>query len=326
MTNPGNWRLDAPVGFDRKISEVTTSDVLFAEAEQTLIFFDWDDTLFPTTAIFEEWGVDAKMENVTGLPEGLEEELRAWRAAVQRLLTSACSCSARCVIMTNSKRPWVHDCVRRFAPDLLPLLEGHLGPSVVYAREALVTGRREGLRPVRNEFFTSEDMEQMLTKAKQLSMAQVAEDFYSRYPGQTWKNILSVGDMLYEHSAVQEVTFSRRSPPREHVRTKAITVPTQPSLGVLTCRLQLCDRLLPAFVSKDGDLSLDLEVCPEPMDALAEALEMPQLADLAALRYAWGRAPWPGREEVARALRELGHIVEGRVSKDRCPSTTAYAG
>merc|ERR1719264_1041027 len=105
-------------------------------------------------------------------------------------------------------------------------------------------------------------------KAKMAVMQREADDFYSRYPGQTWKNVLSFGGGPLEHSAVQEVTFQRRSPARENLRTKAITEPFAPSVGELALRLEFGARLMPAYVRFDGDICLNLQVAEEPLAAI----------------------------------------------------------
>lgn len=310
------------VDFMRNISEAT-SGCLYAEATQTLIFLDWDDTLFPTTELFDTWGLPREAGATVELPDKLAAQLESWRAALTEFLSSACTLSERCIIVTNSKRPWVHNCVRRFAPAIQLLLEQESGLSVVYARE--LTGskqschRPEGLRAVLHELRSEEEeLREHLTKAKQAAMRQEAKEFYSRYPGQTWKNVLSIGDMAYEHVAVQEVTFRRASPARERLRTKAITVPTSPSLGVITCRLHCFQYLLQAWVRFDGDLSVNLEEVPDPLDALAQAMQMPKIRTLIPMGYAWGRGPAPSDEEHAAMLQELSRLVQFQFYQDLC--------
>merc|ERR1712224_913646 len=58
----------------------------FAEPAQTLIFLDWDDTLFPTTELFSAWrqGLsdnDESWSSTDELPQDLANELDKWREA-----------------------------------------------------------------------------------------------------------------------------------------------------------------------------------------------------------------------------------------------------
>lgn len=188
---------------------------------------------------------------------------------------------------------------------------------MVYANECLkeLKGRQSsslGLRPVLRKSQDYEDPESkdILTKAKRIAMKKEAGKFYSRYPGQTWKNIFSIGDMHYERDALQEVTFTRVSPPREDIRTKVIVVPTKPTLKELTLRLRFGEILLPAYVHHDGDIDLDLPALPDPLQAIASALDIPQLGSLQFPRFAWGAGPDPTEEEIRTALEELSTTVQ----------------
>jgi len=314
----------------RKTS-TSTSSCQFTEPTQTLIFFDWDDTLFPTTAIFDEWEVPTgkELENAI-IPEVLSKQLVRWCDALLKFLKAACCVTERCVIVTNSRRPWVQQCARRFAPDMLQLLESArtMGSTVAcggsvriaYANEAISRKRyrRDGIRPVMQELAPCDlELEEQLMKPKQDSMRKEAEDFYSRYSGQTWKNIISIGDMPYEHNALQEVTFRRVSPERERLRTKAVTLPTGPSVEEVTFRLELLTRLLPAFVHHDGDLSIELEALQDHLKVLATVLDIPEFADLTLPASAWGHDP-EMNDAMEEALEEVCSKVQSHIFSLQC--------
>jgi len=314
----------------RKTSTATSS-CQYAEPTQTLIFFDWDDTLFPTTAIFDEWEVPSgkELENAI-LPEALSKQLVRWCDALIKFLTAACSMTERCVIVTNSRRPWVQQCACRFAPDMLELLESArtMGSTVAcggslriaYSNEAMSRKRyrRDGIRPVMQELAPCDlELEEQLMKPKQESMRQEAEEFYSRYSGQTWKNIISIGDMPYEHNALQEVTFQRVAPERERLRTKAVTLPTGPTVEEVTFRLELLSRLLPAFVHHDGDLSIQLEALQDHLKVLANVLNIPEFDDLPLPASAWGHEPEMD-DVMEEALEEVCDKVASHIFSMQC--------
>jgi len=309
--------------FGRQISTATSS-CLYADAAQTLLFLDWDDTLFPTTALFQTWGLRRDFP-ARGLPEGLGGLLEDWGAALKDFLAAACAMSERCIIVTNSKRPWVQTCIEHFAP-AAGLLDaagewtiGQSRLSVVYALEVAATKRRtsrSSMRPVLNEAILEEEVTEHLMKAKQVSMQQEAKDFYSKYPGQTWKNLLSIGDMRYEHVALQEVTFRRVGNERERLRTKAITVPTSPSMGQISARLRCMRHLLYTCVHVDGDLSIDLEGVEEPLQKLGAAFGIPEITRLTPLHYAWKEDSAPSNEELTAALADLARLVQKKALLD----------
>lgn len=279
---------------------VASSGWMFAEPTQALVFLDWDDTLFPTTDLFERWGLPRRppkgVREEDAYQEELRREMKKWQSAVQEYLEMACLLTDRCVIVTNSVRPWVETCVERFAPNLLPLFNGTLkGPRVVYAGESLQQARAAkapsscccpiwwqtvvtALKPM----ASLEERRQELTEAKLAAMRREAIGFYSRYPGQTWKNIISLGDMKYERDAVVELSAARAtsSTSRERLRTKAFVLPSAPSISELTVWLRIFKLLLPALVRYDGDIDADLYDAEDPMHVIGQALNLPELGHI----------------------------------------------
>jgi hypothetical protein len=337
-TGPGSLWNDGVENFRRQISSAsdfrfgretsTTSDFRFTEPAQTMIVFDWDDTLFPTTDLIQSIGVRpdrAEEEPLKGLAPEVTLAITQWEEALYEYLSLACSLSDRCVIITNSRRPWVEDCVNKFAPRLKPLFERVTsGPKVVYANERLrrtktLRSQCQDLRPVLHrdhdlQRLTDAERMQELTMAKYEAMKSEAQEFYSLYTGQSWKNILSIGDMSYEHDALQELSFKRSGPSHERLRTKAIILPTEPTISELTLRLSFSRVMLCAYVHFDGDFDIDLTTAREPLQAIADALHLPVLAQLPFSKHAWGleSAP-PLHEEVAQDLAELATTVYSSV-------------
>ena len=120
-----------------------------------------------------------------------------------------------------------------------------------------------------------------LTQAKMLAMKREAVHFYSQYPGQTWKNIISLGDMVYEHEAVKKLQETRVPlEARERLRTKSFVLFPEPSLPALTLQLRIWSLLLPLCARFDGDVDLDLARSPVPFEDLAAAFNLPQLSRL----------------------------------------------
>jgi hypothetical protein len=250
----------------------TVADSLcqWAEASQTLIFLDWDDTLFPTTEIIDRWGLTSRFKDWAGRDLSADQErlVDKWCSALELYLKTACSLS-KCVIVTNAKRPWVTECIDRFAPRLKPLFDRDDGPQVVYANEAAArSGRRSSSKgnPTRwSEPASPEERSLELTSAKLAAMRHEAKSFYSQYPKQTWKNIISVGDAMYERDAAQELAFCRRSPQHERLRLKTIVTTGEPMIRDLTYRLRLATLLWPAHVHLDEDMRIDMNASPEKL-------------------------------------------------------------
>jgi len=297
---PFSWQTDAVIGpllergrlLREELSQkddptspksLASSQRRYADPGQTLIFLDWDDTLFPTTELFDQWHLSSRFESWKDMELSDEQEglLTQWRGVLQQYLSLVCSLTERCIILTNAMRPWVDRCIDRFAPNLRPFFDSTDRLRVIYARELLETKRSS--RPVRKaiddeQFAWKEDLDEHLTQAKFKAMLGETKEFYSRYPQQTWKNIVSVGDSKYERNAIQELVFQRNSPQRELVRVKSIMTPVEPSLTNLTYRLRLALVLWSAYVQHDGDLDLDMNG-PERLQACADALHIPELKE-----------------------------------------------
>jgi len=298
---------------DTDWNRLTTS--YWGEEQNTLIFLDWDDTLFPTTDLSNRMDLEHCVLSKDPLPADVVELLADWRAAVYAYLVTATKLSSRCVILTNARRPWIDDCCKVFAPELMPMIDEKTGTvGVVYANEVPLLPRMKNSKERPNpatridedDFATKEK----LKKQKQAAMHREAKGFYSQYPGQTWKNIFSIGDMDCEHDALQEVTFTRKAPKelrqREEIRTKAVLVPSEPALAELTLRLRFEALVLPACINLDGDIDLDLQTAQEPYKMVMKALGLPSLAELDFPSFAWGRpGPTPSSAEIEDALRSL---------------------
>lgn len=312
--------------FDRQITagSVPSSHLRYADPSQTMIIFDWDDTLFPSTELFDRLRLPEPKEcaEPPSLPAQLKRDLQVWADALYDYLNQACALSDRCVIVTNSRRPWVTDCIEAYAPCLKPIFSRpHGAPKVIYAGESLKStkkhrGQCTNLRPVLHRdldmYKTEYEFDEELTMAKYAAVKQEAHAFYSQYPGQSWKNILSLGDMSYERDAVHELTFRRTPLGKEQVRTKTLILPTAPSLSEIALRMQFSRLMLPAYVRFDGDFDLDLREARDPLEEIGKALRMPQLAELPLSRHAWGLVPPPTQEEeeeVAEALAEVALAV-----------------
>jgi hypothetical protein len=260
----------------------------YKETSQTLIFMDWDDTLFPTTDLFDNWGLPSAYDkwDEMVLTEEQQTLMSRWSCALQLYLRSACSVADRVVILTNSKRPWVTRCIDRFAPKLTATFQSLKGLRIVYAKEALASQPRgarifNGLPrgpPVKivDRGVLREEQEETLTKAKLVAMQDEAKTFYSQYAGQSWKNILSIGDAIYEHDAAQELAFRRVGSKRERLRVKTIVTPARPLMRDLTYRLKFARLMFRAYVNIDDDFDINMN-SPNQLGEIANVLGMPEL-------------------------------------------------
>jgi len=273
------------------------SQVLYAQKEQTAIIFDWDDTLFPTTFAFEAAdGPKLKvmpMQKQTHLsnPAKTQTGRTLMRCAMraEQLLRLAGSLG-KVVIATLAEPGWIDNVCRYFFPGVAKALE-ELDVALVYCK-SLMENDDEANAPNPD----TEEGKVFWSRVKGKAVHQELEKFYSQYEGQTWKNIISLGDADFERlgtrlvaAEYQEVarreslTKSQESggvePPTViNVRTKTFKMIDKPMIDELEAQHNLLLKWLPLIVKVDGhfDASLNDTDDLEEVNAIADELQKRQ--------------------------------------------------
>jgi hypothetical protein len=149
---------------------------------QTLVIFDWDDTLFPTTWLRSEGLLDGS--SVAVHDNDMAEQLRTLADAVQRTLRTALQ-FGKVVIVTNGQQGWVEASCARTLPTLAEMLQE---VEIVSARSSY-------------EKYSQDPTEwKCFAFAHQVSILHVRSD--------QSLNIVSLGDSLHEQRAVMSVCES----------------------------------------------------------------------------------------------------------------------
>lgn len=248
----------------RRHSRRKSTAETYREPEQTLIALDWDDTLMPASWLRGQ-GLAATLTPVRSSEHS--EELQMLDSAICDLLATASLVSRRVIILTNANRPWVTDSAQTYLPKVAALLHQENAPTIVYAREYLQKKMRIPATPVRwrDQRSTQEELDALLTMAKIFALKQELRRFYSQYPGQSWKNVLSVGDALHEIHAVQEVCFMHDANPDKRLRSKAIKLKSAPAVSEMTLQANQLEKYLRQVVFHDGDIDVGIEVLEEAL-------------------------------------------------------------
>lgn len=255
------------------------------KAEETLLILDWDDTLFPTTYVWNDprlhWtklapcfgerdsgGADgASLPADPEKPEGptMRERLEQHAATVIALLRLAVSL-ARVAIVTLAEDGWVEKSIRHFLPSMEGVLE-ELGIEVVYARSAIP---QRFIRMVQQE--ECHDLGKLL---KTRAFLMVVKSFYRRHGDtrgkpnkeRSWKNVISIGDSASERLALQDVIFQRKQKDKNGAdkicRCKSVRLLMEPDLEKLIAELQVLSTWLRKLVLYDGDVDLDFSQMEE---------------------------------------------------------------
>lgn len=235
------------------------------EAEETLLIFDWDDTLCPTTHFCKRLQLESESR--------LEHQRCQHMRCVETLLRLAVTLG-RVKIVTLGQEGWVPISLQRWMPELEGLLE-ELGIEVVYARSAA------SMRLLR--LAATNDSHELGNLLKRRAMHRVVTDFYrSGRPGcaqtraRSWKNVLSVGDSHWERLALQDVIMhkrqvSSRGAPKP-CRCKVLKTLSKPTLDTLIAQVQVLTNWMQVLVVHDGDIDLDFEELSEDSPVLLNKL------------------------------------------------------
>jgi len=212
------------------------STVASDQEAETLIIFDWDDTLFPTSWMQSRRLFDAKAtlsnEDVAQLEQMAERARMTLQLALQ---------IGKVVIVTNAQHGWIQMSCTKFMPSLVSLLKTM---DIVSARS------------------TYEESVAEVSEWKRLAFEHEADLFYgSGHSGQQ-RNIVSVGDSLHELLALKSLT---KGVPNCYL--KSIKLLEAPSIEQLIEQHEVLVASLPDVAARNGDLDVEIgeensvEVC-----------------------------------------------------------------
>jgi len=167
----------------------------FKDRNQTAIVFDFDDTLFPTTFLEGDSGLRGKTpaDIATHLDEFEDalSQIEECQSAAESMLQCAQS-FGRVFIVTLSTRGILQERCEAWYPRVWKILN-QSQITMVYAMDI----HRASLKPEQwgdNSKFTEGHWACVKGKA----IAKALDGFYSQYEGQTWKNVISIGDSNFE--------------------------------------------------------------------------------------------------------------------------------
>lgn len=233
-----------------------TPELDFTSASQTLLIFDWDDTLFPTTFVRDQHGLGSRSQ-LKGHPQyaQISAKIKVCEDAAIKVVSEAAKL-AQVVIVTLANFEWVDDMSQEFFPRMRKLLR-QSGIKIVYAQN-------EVEHPDDLEEFTRERAVEYWSGLKGAAISQEAHTFYE---DRCWQNVISVGDAVYERRgtlwAVQTYLDERPATCAEQVRTKTFKMMDLPSAPDLATQLQALLRFLPRLCFLDGSCDLELRAADD---------------------------------------------------------------
>lgn len=226
----------------------TGSQADYFHPMQSIVIFDWDDTLCPSHWIRIN---RPKLQYFQPCPDDPHYRLPLESLSDQVIkVLRASSAIAKTIILTNAQVTWVEISCKNFMPRVWPVIQ-ELGIDIVYARQS-----------VEQDVAYSKELDYNYNaNAPQLWKERAMKDnisrFYSQYLHQSWKNIVSIGDQICEHNALRIVSLARPSG-KKKCRTKTVKLIEEPSIENLVAENQVIIQWLQGLVQYDGELNVDL--------------------------------------------------------------------
>lgn len=253
----------------------------FADRAQTVIIFDWDDTLFPTCLVKGVLRLDPRlpMDQQGPLAERLPADELVRLQLCERhavALLRASQSRGHVVVVTLATRPWVTIACKYFYPSMGQALSS-LNIPIIYSQEGITEAQRR-----ESQGLTSmSEAERFWGLVKGRAISEEVQRFYSQYPGQTWKNIISIGDSRFERYGLLAATSSymrgreicddasepytpgERAPWQsaggKRLRVKCCKLMDQPDGRELAAQLNILARWIGPMVDLDEGFDLDLQ-------------------------------------------------------------------
>lgn len=195
-------------------------------SEETILIFDWDDTVLPSSWVHEQ---GLRLDGDSTVSDAQQEELSKLAALAGETLRLAKQLGT-VVLVTNAERGWIELSCQKFLPALYPSLE----------TVKLLSARSEYETPtVSNPFdwklkaFTSE----------------IDRVFHA--DANRRKNILSLGDSHHEREALISATAQL-----PNCRTKSLKFVERPRIEQLCKEHTLVASCFRRIVHHDGNLDL----------------------------------------------------------------------
>eukprot|EP00188_Purpureofilum_apyrenoidigerum_P000587 Plantae.Rhodophyta-Purpureofilum_apyrenoidigerum.ctg12628.p1 GENE.Plantae.Rhodophyta-Purpureofilum_apyrenoidigerum.ctg12628~~Plantae.Rhodophyta-Purpureofilum_apyrenoidigerum.ctg12628.p1 ORF type:complete len:245 (+),score=42.78 Plantae.Rhodophyta-Purpureofilum_apyrenoidigerum.ctg12628:191-925(+) len=215
------------------LSTKSTEADLQEYLDNTVIVFDWDDTLFASTALTSiGLCVDEQEDEV---PVSLQLELIELETYVISVLEEVAKLG-KVIIITNSDQGWVDMCCERYFPRVLQYLERY-AVSVISAR--YFYQHRYPNAPSHWKIHAFEDNLKLFCPQ--------SRDF----------NLLVFGDGLSERKAAHRFGSQRTG-----CRIKTVKFISQPSISDLMQQISLLLTSLEHIWEHDGSFDIDLNTKP----------------------------------------------------------------
>jgi hypothetical protein len=219
-------------------------------SSNTVIMFDWDDTLLASSFLSARgYRVDC-VESPAVLSDPSDAaQLKAQEQCVVALITLALS-YGNVNIVTNAETGWVELSAQKFMPAVLPLLSR---VTVLSARSTFEPAHPEA--PLKWKYYAFHERLRSSFGDDCMNARAAEADIASLAAGEMKKNIVSFGDSHVEREAIRAVT---RGVPGW--RCKSVKFAERPTVEQLRRQLELVSNCFQYITTHPADLDLQLTV------------------------------------------------------------------
>jgi hypothetical protein len=199
--------------------------------DETILIFDWDDTVLPSSWVQEK---GLKLDRESQPTQKQQEDL----AELARLASETLRLAKQMgtvLLVTNAERGWIELSCQKFMPELLPSLEN---VKLLSARSAYEPSY--GSSPLEWKLRAFESEIGRIFAAGEESDARR-------------KNVVSIGDSAHEREALIRVTAGI-----PNCRTKSLKFVERPGVEQLCKQHALVARCFSRIVHHDGNLDLHI--------------------------------------------------------------------
>jgi hypothetical protein len=199
-------------------------------AEETVLIFDWDDTVLPSAWIQSQ---GLRLDEESKVSESQREELSKAATAASETLRIAKQ-HGTVVFVTNAERGWIELSCQKFLPTLYPILENIklLSARTTYETPALSNPQEWKLRAFDSEIRRIYGQDTM-------------------FEPEMRKNVLSLGDSMHEREALHRATKDL-----PNCRAKSLKFCERPDISQLCKQHSLIATCFYRIVHHDGNLDL----------------------------------------------------------------------
>jgi len=198
--------------------------------KDTLIAFDWDDTLLCSSFLSQR---GLKLDSLDSKVKEFEQQLTELSHSINAVLSLALQYGPVTVI-TNAETGWVQLSCQKFIPLVLPMLNKLTIISARSTYEPMFPGS-----PLRWKYYAFQERVNGLAPPN----------------SKREKNVLSFGDSHVEREAVRAVTRGMAN-----TRTKSVKFAERPSMEQLRRQIELVTNCFQYIHNHEGDLDLQLTV------------------------------------------------------------------